>query len=703
MTSPVIVALVGNPNAGATTLFNALTGAQEAVANYPRVTTEIASRDIVHRGVALRIVDVPGIYSISSQSPEEQAGCDYLHQQEPHLIVNVLDAGRLDRSLFLTTQLIETGLKRVTVLNMIDEIERSGTSIDTGMLASALGSPVVETCGLRKKGIADLLDAIVDSVQAPAGAPVRLHYDSHLEESIVRIQDHLARLHPRQMEPAHSRWLAIKLLEGDDRVVRAESDHAPLLEAVQKECADLAHEHDEDTATMLAAARFAFSHGLLREVRTQSGDPTAGFKLTRVLDDIFLNRSLGLPLLLGILWVMFQTTFSLGAVPTEWIKSGVAVITEYATATLPEGMVKDLLINGVLAGVGGTIVFLPNIIILFFFMAILSGTGYLARASFLMDRLMHHFGLHGTTLIPMVAGFGCNVPAVMATRIITNKRARLIAMLIAPFMNCSARLPIFILFAGAFFADIAGTVVFAMYMASIGAAMLSAVMLNRVIPGSGGDAFVMELPPYRLPTLHSVLHHMWDSAQGFVAKVTGVILVGSIVIWFLQEFPRDIAFSQDFDTAIAQLEEQPDSPEKDESLHILKATQAQEKLEKSYLGRVAITVSPVFQPLGFSWRDTAAILTGFVAKEVAVATYAVIYAQDKESEGLSETLRAAMPVSTAVAFMIFTLLYAPCLSTIAIIGRESKSWGWAGFSVGYSLAFAWALAMIASRVGDLFL
>jgi len=353
-----------------------------------------------------------------------------------------------------------------------------------------------------------------------------------------------------------------------------------------------------------------------------------------------------------------------------------------------------------MAGVGGTIVFLPNIVILFFFMAVLSGTGYLARASFLMDRVMHHFGLHGTTLIPMVAGFGCNVPAVMATSVITNKRARLIAMLISPFMSCSARLPVFILFAGAFFSNIAGTVVFAMYMASIGTAMLSAVLLNRIIPGSGSDAFVMELPPYRLPTMHSVLHHMWDSAQGFVAKVTGVILVGSIVIWFLQEFPRDIAFSQDFGAAATVAENRPDGPDRDAALHAIKAAQAQEKLEKSYLGRSAIAITPLFEPLGFSWRESASIMTGFVAKEVVVATYAVIYAQEKQSEGLTAALRAAMPPATAVAFMIFTLLYAPCLSTIAIIAREARSWRWAGFSVAYSLTFAWILALVVDRIGQ---
>lgn len=703
MTSPITVALVGNPNAGVTSLFNALTGANNPVANYPRVTTTVSTREITWGGQTLRIIDVPGIFSVSSQSPDEKIGQDYFHDQQPDIIVNVLDAGHLDRHLFLTTQLVETGIKRITVLNMIDEARRNGIVIDTEMMASALGAPVVETNALKGEGIQTLLATIAAQASAPRSAAIRLNYDLHLEHAITRVQGHLDTLHHETLTPERSRWLAIKLLEGDDEIVRRESDHPDLVSELSRERAALLHEHDEDVSTMLASSRFAFAHGLLREARQQHENPADSFKLTRTLDNLFLNRTLGLPLLLFIMWVMFETTFSLGSVPTDWIKAGVDISTKFVDDALPAGMFHDLVINGVMAGVGGTIVFLPNIVILFFFMAILSGTGYLARASFLMDRVMHRFGLHGTTLVPMVAGFGCNVPAVMATTVITNKRARLIAILISPFMSCSARLPTFILFAGAFFANMAGTVVFLMYMASIAAAMLSAVLLHRIIPGSGSDAFVMELPPYRLPTLHSVLHHMWDSAQGFVAKVTGVILVGSIIIWFLQEFPRDVTYSQDFDQAISQLDEQPDGDAKTESLRSLKAEQAQEKLEKSYLGRASIAVTPAVKPLGFSWHESASIMTGFVAKEVVVATYAVIYAQEKGSSALTEAISKAMPASTAIAFMIFTLLYAPCMSTIAIIARETGSWKWAGFSLAYSLTFAWVLAFLANQIGGLFL
>ena len=699
MPSPFTVALVGNPNAGTTSLFNALTGASMAVANYPRVTTGIAERILNHGGLDLRLIDVPGIYSVNSHAPDELVGQDFLENTPIDLIVNVLDAGHLDRHLFLSTQLLESGIKRVAVLNMMDEVQRRGILLDTDLISAALGCPVLTTCANVRSGTDAVLDAIVSQLTLPAEAPRHLRYDAHLEQAIVRVQSHLDRLHHETLDHNRSRWLAIKLLEGDEQAVNRESDHPELIAQIQQERDHLQHDHDEDASTMLASARFSLVHGLLQEARQHEDDAMDRFHVTRVLDNIFLNRVMGLPLLLLIMWVMFETTFSLGATPTAWIKAGVDITTQFVSGVLPEGMFHDMVVNGVLAGVGGTIVFLPNIVILFFFMAILSGTGYLSRASFLMDNVMHRFGLHGTSLIPMVAGFGCNVPAVMASRIITNKRSRLISILVAPFMCCSARLPTFVLFAAAFFSHIAGTVVFAMYMVSVLTAMVSAIVLNRLIPGSGHDHFVMDLPPYRAPTLHSVLHHMWDSAHGFVIKVTSVILLGSIAIWFLQEFPRDVTYSHDYATAIAAAQQLPNEDAKQAALQTLTAQQAQEKLEKSYLGQAAIAVSPVFRPLGFSWHESASIMTGFVAKEVVVATYAVIYAQDKESSGLTEALHNAMPVATALAFMIFTLLYAPCLSTIAIITKETESWRWGVFSVAYSLSFAWLLALAVKTVG----
>ena len=592
-------------------------------------------------------------------------------------------------------------MKRVTVLNMMDEAEKHGIQFDLNLFQTALGSPVIAVSTPNSKGIDTLLDSIVTHLSDTETVIPQLRYDSHLEAAIERVTDHLIRLHPHNLPSEQARWLSIKLLEGDEEARSAEIDHPELMDAITNECRELEHEHSEDPATMLASSRFALVHGLLLEARQHEDDPQDRYHRTRILDNIALHPVMGLPLLILVMWVMFETTFSLGAIPTGWIKSGVDLVTAWTDSMLPEGMFHDLVVNGVLAGVGGTIVFLPNIVILFFFMAMLSGTGYLSRASFLMDRILHNFGLHGSSLIPMVAGFGCNVPAVMASNIITNPRSRLISILVAPFMSCSARLPTFILFASAFFSHMAGTVVFAIYMTSILTAILSAVILDRLLPGSGQDYFALDLPPYRLPSLHSVLHHMWDSAQGFVTKVTSVILVGSIAIWFLQEFPKDITYSQDYDAAIAQAQDLPDSDQKQEQISALTLAKGQEKLEKSYMGMVSVAVTPVFRPLGFSWHESASIMTGFVAKEVVVATYAVIYAQEKGSNGLIQALRDAMPVSTALAFMIFTLLYAPCLSTIATIVKETGHWKWGVLSLAYSLVTAWVLALLVRGIASL--
>ncbi|OSM07249.1 putative ferrous iron transporter B [Magnetofaba australis IT-1] len=429
------------------------------------------------------------------------------------------------------------------------------------------------------------------------------------------------------------------------------------------------------------------------------------YRITRALDTLLINRVLGIPLFIFFLWVMFQATFSLGQMPMDWIDQGVTALGESVAAALPDGLFKDLMVEGIIAGVGGTIVFLPNIVILFFFMALFSETGYLARAAFLMDQLMHHFGLHGKALIPLVMGFGCNVPAVMATRTIESERARLITILINPFMLCAARLPVFILFAGAFFAEHAGAMVFAMYMISIVGAMMAAVVLSRLFFKEKDEAFVMELPPYRIPTLRAVFIHMWDKAMGFLRKVAGIILAGSIIIWFLQTFPQNPEWSRDYAQETAQIQMQAATPERDAALMKLRNEQSQEQLSKSYLGQIAHTVAPVFEPLTFNWKDTVAILTGFVAKEVVVASYAVLYSQDGESTAESLSLRqalaSAMTTTTAFAFMVFALFYSPCLGSIAVIKREAGGWRWAAFSVAFSLSVAYTLAFLVVQIGGM--
>ncbi|MBF0179403.1 MAG: ferrous iron transport protein B [Magnetococcales bacterium] len=704
--TPVSVALVGNPNSGKTTIFNQLCRSKDPVGNYPRVTVAVKRRAFVHGGKRFELADLPGIYALTTQAPEEATARDFLHADQAEILVNVLDAGNLERSLFLTSQLIELGKPILFVLNMIDEADRKLLRIDSEALAGLLGGPVLPVNGVTGAGLEALRGVLLEMANRPHQPTPKLHsYDDHLAAAIERVGERIRELHPDQMEPHRTRWLAIKLLEGDEALLRREGDHAHLLELVERERQELAREHDGECEMLFADARYGFVHDLASATMRQAPEAANRKDPTRGLDAWLLHRHLGIPLFIGLLWVMFETTFTLGKIPTGWIETLVGWVKEWVGASLPAGMVRDLAVNGVVAGVGGTIIFLPNVIILFFFMAMFSETGYLTRAALLMDRLMHAFGLHGKAMIPMVIGFGCNVPAVLATRTIESDRARLITILVNPFMLCAARLPVFILFAGAFFSEMAGTMVFAMYMISIVMAMVASVLLDRLLPRGEKETFIMELPPYRLPTLRSLSIHMWDNALDFLRKITGVILVGSMVLWFMKEFPKTVEWSMDYQGRIEQLQSQPASDARQEALATLTRQRDQESLSNSYLGRLAHAIAPIFTPLDFTWRDTVAILTGLMAKEVVVASYAVLYAQERkdaaESSTLQQLLGESMPPYVAFAFMVFALLYTPCLATIATIRRETGGWKWAGFSVAFSMTFAWILAYGIVALGHL--
>ena len=702
----ITVALVGNPNCGKTTLSNSLTGSRDTVGNYPRVTINQKSREISHKGRTIRLVDLPGVYSLTSKSSHERVGRDFIQSEQPDIVLNILDAGNLARSLFLTTHLIEMGRPRIYVLNMIDEARAKGIVVDTKQLRTMLGGPIVETNAVSGEGLESLLDAIVDTAQkTDEHAPITIPYDNHLEEAIKRVQALTAQLHPHAMTESQSRWLAIKLLEGDDEILTREGDHDHLTELVRRERYDFARQHGEDCEAMFSGSRYGFVHGLMSEAVTVPENPARRLDRTRRLDAVLLHRALGLPIFLGLMWLAFETTFTLGTYPMDWIDAGVGWLSEGVAGIMPEGLVRDLVVDGILAGVGGTIIFLPNIIILFFFMALFSETGYLARSAFLLDRVMHMFGLHGKAFIPLVMGFGCNVPAIMACRTIESPRARLIAVLINPFMCCTARLPVFVLFAAAFFSAHAGTVVFAMYIGSMVVALFAAILLSKFVIRGADESFVMELPPFRIPTLLTVLFHMWENAVGFLQKVAGVILVGSIILWFLQAFPQQTEWSVDYDQEIATLEAQPESKETQQAIARVEDQRESERLRNSYLARIGLAVTPVFEPIGFGWKDTVAILTGLVAKEVVVASYAVLYSQGEdateESEGLRAALASSMTPAVALAFMVFVLLYCPCLSTIAVLRREAGGWRWAGFSVAFSMSLAWILAFSVATIGQL--
>ncbi|MBF0194738.1 MAG: ferrous iron transport protein B [Magnetococcales bacterium] len=702
------VAFVGNPNSGKTAMMNKLVSGKAPVGNYPRVTVSTRKESIQIGDKKAVIADLPGIYSLNSLTPEEKVARDFLLNEHSDVIVNVLDAGNLERSLFLSTQLIELGRPLIFVLNMIDEVEGRGIDIDTQSMSQMLGGPVVKAAGRKGTGLEELTEQIL-KVAKESHTKKRsfINFDMHVENAVQRVQDLVNELHPNDQDSATNRWMAIKLLEGDDEILSQEGEHSHLIEMVRREGVNLASEHGQSCNTLFADARYGFINGLMAESVQRSEAGSRRQSITHTLDEVFLNRFFGLPIFLGLLWLMFQTTFSLGEIPMDWIDGGVGDFGAFVSASLPEGMVHDLIVDGIIAGVGGTIIFLPNIVILFFFMALYSESGYLARAAFLMDRVMHSFGLHGKALIPMVMGFGCNVPAVMAARTIESDRARMITILVNPFMLCAARLPVFILFAGAFFAETAGTVVFAMYMLSIMGAMLGSVILSRFVFPGENEAFVMELPPYRLPTLRSILSHMWDKGMNFLKKIAGIILVGSIVLWFAQEFPQNSVALEKIDQEISQIQTQPEDQARDEELSALQLRRGEEHLSGSYLGQISQFIAPVFAPLDFNWKDTVAILTGLVAKEVVVASYAVIYSQgedeDAESDSLRSVLAGTMTPLVAIAFMVFALFYAPCLATIATIRSETGSWKWAGFSVVFSTMVAYSLAFSVVSIGGLFM
>jgi len=711
MSKPIRVALIGNPNTGRTTLFNQITGRKDATGNYARVTVSKSSHTITHLGREIELIDLPGVYMLNSKTDEEKITRDLLRNETPDIVLNILNAGNLERNLMLTTQLIEMGLPRIFVLNMADEARSKGSSVDRETLGTLLGGPVVETVARDGEGLDTLLDEIVDYSGSPCESctTIRIGYDSHLEEAIQHTTEHLSDLHPDGMSPEKSRWTAIKLLEGDSEILGDEHDHAELIQNIHDERESLHRDHNESAESLVLSGRYGFINGLLEEVQQLEIDTLMNrVNVTRAIDSLLLNRLMGLPIFLFLMWVMFETTFTLGTYPMDWIDAGVGALSDGLSNTLPDSLFKDLLVNGIVAGMGGTIIFLPNIVILFFFIALFSETGYMARGAVLVDRMMHSFGLHGKAFIPMITGFGCNVPAIMATRTIENPKDRLVAILVNPFMSCSARLPVFVLFVGAFFAESAGTVLFAVYMTSIAIALLTALLLSKtVIKGANTAPFLMELPPYRMPTWGSIYVHMGRSGAEFLKKVTGVILVGSIVIWFLQTFPQEVVLSQDYETQISTLQGQAESHERDLQITALERAEEIETKQAKYLGQVGAVIQPVFAPLNFDLNASIALLTGFVAKEVVVATFGVLYSHgeevDEESRGLRESLAASMTPLTAVAFMVFTLLYVPCLATIAVLYKETQSWKWTGFSIGLSLSLAYSLALMVTWFGGAFI
>jgi ferrous iron transport protein B len=711
----ITVALAGNPNSGKTTVFNQITGTRQHVGNWPGVTVEKKEGVIQHNGYRLRVVDLPGTYSLTAYSLEEIVARRFLVDDKPDVVVDIVDASNLERNLYLATQLIELGVKLILALNMADVAEARGHDIDADKLGALLGVPVVFTVGTRNQGIKELLNKVVEVAEDRETSSRHIHiaYGRELEKEIKKIQDVIWQ-DPSIGKRYSTRWLAVKLLENDgaarERVGALGEIGSRILLQAEASRARLAEIYQDDTEMVLTDQRYGFIGGALKEVLRVSAE--IKFDLSRQVDLVLTNRLLGIPIFIFFIWAMFQLTFTLGAYPMAWIDAGVGWIGGLAARALPAGVFRDLLVNGVIAGVGSVIIFLPNILLLFFFIALFEDTGYLSRAAFIMDRVMHVIGLHGKSFIPLLMGFGCNVPAIMAARTLESERDRILTILINPLMSCSARLPVYILLAGTFFGASAGNAIFSIYGLGIALAIAMGKLFRVSLFRGDSAPFVMELPPYRVPTLKSLLIHMWDRSAIFLRKMGRVILIGSLVVWFLGAFPRHAAPpSADVPGRIGTGQLAADSlappPGPQRSGDGGEASEREKlRLERSYLGRLGHLVEPVFAPLGFDWRTSVAVISGFVAKEIVVSTLGVLHAAgadvNEESEALRRALRASgMTPLAAYALMAFVLTYVPCLATVGAIRRETNSWKWTAFSIAYSLTLAWVVAFVIYQGGRL--
>jgi ferrous iron transport protein B len=719
----ITVALVGNPNAGKTSIFNLASGAREHVGNYSGVTVDAKEGFMRHKGYTIKLVDLPGTYSLSAYSPEELYVRKYIFEEKPDVIVNVVSASALERNLYLTTELIDLNVPIVIALNMYDELQSSGRTFDYDSLGKMLGIPFVPTVGKRGEGIPELLDNVIDTSTSLNNCDcddrevVQVTYGRVLEKSIHVMEREILSKNIN-ISGMPTRYICVKLLEGDkkiDQMVGEFSKSDEIFARRNKERAYIENLLREDPESAFTNARYGFIAGGLKETLTEK---TNFPKLTPLIDAIVTNKYVGFPLFFVFMWIMFETTFRLGAFPMDWIEDGVAALGNLVRTQMPDGILKDLIVDGIIGGVGGVIVFLPNIVILYAFISFMEDSGYMARAAFIMDKVMHRIGLHGKSFIPLIMGFGCNVPAVMSTRTIESRNSRMITMLIVPFMSCSARLPVYLLLVGAFFSvQHASSILLGLYAVGILVAVFTALLFRKTFFKKEDTPFVMELPPYRMPTVKAVFTHMWDRSWMYLRKMGGIILIGSIVIWFLGYFPQNKLRETQFDEKLANIEimyanNAVSVDEKEELMSEIEYQRNMEHQEASYIGQIGQFIEPVMRPLGFDWKVSVSLLSGLAAKEIVVSTMGVLYTgNEDDQQSLKERLQQAThtdgtPVFTPlvmIGFLLFVLIYFPCIATIVAIKEESGTWKWAIFSLFYSTALAWLVAFLVFRVGSIFI
>lgn len=715
------VALVGNPNCGKTSLFNFASGSHERVGNYSGVTVDAKEGQFSFEGYEFNIVDLPGTYSLSAYSPEELYVRKQIIEKTPDVIINVIDVSNIERNLYLTTQLVDMNLRMVCALNMYDELEKSGNKLDYQLLGKLFGVPMVPTIFKSGKGV-DLLFHIIINIYegvdfidkdgninpevakelqdwhknyeknhggnheedfAHGPKPnrnvfrhIHLNHGQYIEEGISAVKEELSK--DEHIRHKYSlRYLSIKLLEMDasaEKLAQALPNGDTIIKLRDKEADYIRKNMKEDSETAIMNAKYGFISGALQEAYIGTSKDDAR-QLTKYLDYIITNKFVGFPIFFFFLWLMFEVTFSLGQYPMDWINAGVSALSDLFKTTLPEGPLKAMLVDGIMGGVGAVIVFLPQILILYFFISIMEDSGYMSRAAFIMDKLMHKMGLHGKSFIPLIMGFGCNVPAVMATRTIESKKSRLITMLVLPLMSCSARLPIYIMITGIFFVKYQSVVLLSLYMLGIILSIFMSRLFSRFVVKGDDTPFVMELPPYRFPTAKAICRHTWEKGKQYLKKMGGIILVASIIIWFLGYYPNH----NDYKTA-------------------------QEQQENSYIGMIGKTVEPLMRPMGFDWKLDVGLISGAGAKELVASSIGVLYADNEEADESSlsqKMINDGITPLTAFCYLVFVLIYFPCIATIAAIKNESGSWKWAFFAACYTTVLAWIVSFITYQIGIL--
>lgn len=709
-TKTINVALVGNPNCGKTSLFNFASGAHERVGNYSGVTVDAKVGRAEYEGYEFHLVDLPGTYSLSAYSPEELYVRKQLVEETPDIVINVIDASNLERNLYLTTQLIDMHVRMVCALNMYDETEERGDHIDYEKLSELFGTPMVPTVFTSGRGVKELFHQVIAVYEGKEDESlqfrhIHINHGHEIEQGIKDIQEHLKN-YPDLRQQYSTRYLAIKLLEGDkdvERLIQPLGDSLEIFQHRDRAAQRVKEETHNDCETAIMDAKYGFIHGALEESGYTTGDKKDTYQTTHLIDKILTNKYLGFPIFFLILLLMFTATFVIGQYPMDWIDAGVAWLGDFISQNMPNGPVKAMLVDGVIGGVGAVIVFLPQILILYFFISYMEDSGYMARAAFIMDRLMHKMGLHGKSFIPLIMGFGCNVPAVMSTRTIESQRSRLITMLILPLMSCSARLPIYVMITGSFFAlKYRSLAMLSLYVIGVLMAIVMSRLFSAFVVKGEDTPFVMELPPYRFPTWKAIGRHTWEKGKQYLKKMGGIILVASIIVWALGYFPHT------------------DDP----------SVSNQQQQEQSYIGRVGRAVEPVFRPMGFNWKLDVGLLAGVGAKEIVASTMGVLYSNDdsfKDDSNFSSesgkyvklhelitqdvaqlhgiSYEKAQPVATLTAFcfLLFVLLYFPCIATIAAIKGETGSWGWALFAAGYTTVLAWVVSAVVFQIGCLFI